>query len=135
MPTIPVVVPLLVTGILFGRILHAKKEQVGRRLGVWACLLGGLGNAANAAILYLLPGQATAGPPTGQGPVGSSITFTARQVATTQTPLSFLLLSFVVGVLIVALVVVSAVLTKERTFPRIPLPGLPFRKEEEDSLE
>jgi hypothetical protein len=126
MPTIPVVVPLLVTGILFGRILHAKKEQVGRRLGVWGCLLGGLGNAANAAILYLLPGQAT---------TGSSIPFTVRQVATTQTPLSFLLLSFVIGVLIVALVVVSAVLTKERTFPRIPLPGLPFRKEEEDSLE
>ena len=50
---------------------------------------------------------------------------------TTQEPLSFLLLSFVVGVLIVGLVVVSAVLTQKRTLPR-----LPFRKrEDEDDLE
>ncbi|MFH0848720.1 MAG: hypothetical protein V1857_04390 [archaeon] len=113
---------MIVTGMLFGHILHTKKEQIGRRLAVWGCLLGGLGNTANAAVLYLFPDQAA---------TRSATQFSARQVVTTQEPLSFLLLSFIVGVLIVGLVVVSAVLTQKRTLPR-----LPFRKrEEEDDLE
>ncbi len=108
--------------MLFGHILRTKKERIGRRLAVWGCLLGGLGNTANAAVLYLFPDQAA---------TRSATQFTARQVATTQEPLSFLLLSFVVGVLIVAVVIAFAVLTQKRTLPR-----LPFRKEEdEDDLE
>ncbi len=117
------IVPLVVTGILFGHILRTKKERIGKRLVAWGCLLGGLGNAANGAVLYLFPSQA---------PTGTSLGFSARQTVTTQTPLSFLLLSFVVGVLIVALVIISAVLAQKKALPR-----LHFRKseEEEDSDE
>jgi hypothetical protein len=115
------IVPLFVTGILFGHMFRTKKERIGWRLAVSGSLLGGLGNAANAAVLYLFPDQTS---------TGSAIRASARQVVTTQTTLSFLLLSFVAGALIVALVIISAVLTQKRTFPR-----LPFRKGEENSLE
>jgi len=82
---------------------------------------GGLGNAANAAVLYLFPEQTS---------TGSAIRASTRQIVTTQTTLSFLLLSFVAGALIVALVIISAVLAQKNAFPH-----LPFRKGEEDSLE
>ena len=117
----------MVTGLLFGHILRTKKERVGRRLAVLGCLLGGLGNAVNAAALYLLfPDQTRTGTA-----IRASTTSIPRQVVTTQEPLSFLLLSFVVGVLIVGLVVISAVLTQKRTLPRFPF----RKKEEEDDLE
>ncbi len=111
MPTVPMIVPLLVTGILFGYVLKTKKSIIGRRLMALGCLLGGVGNAVNGAILYLFQSQATTGP---------SIPSFARQAAPTQT-LSFLILSFVVGALIVLLVLVPAVLVQRRTFPHLPL--------------
>jgi RsiW-degrading membrane proteinase PrsW (M82 family) len=111
MPTIPMIVPLLVTGVLFGYILRTKKTNVGRKLTALGCLLGGVGNAVNGAILYLFQSQATTGP---------SIPSFARQTAPTQSPVSFLILSFVVGALIVLLVLVPAVLVQRRTFPHLP---------------
>ena len=116
MPTIPMIVPLLVTGILFGYILRTKKTNVGRKLTALGCLLGGVGNAVNGAILYLFQSQATTGP---------SIPPFVRQ-ASAQTPVSFLILSFVAGALIVLLVLVPAVLVQTRTSPH-----LPFRRRQE----
>jgi hypothetical protein len=114
MPTIPVIVPLLATGILFGHTLRIKKEHVGWKLAVLGSLLGGLGNAVNAAVLYLFPNQAM---------TGSAIRSFARQTVPTQTLASFLLLSFVVGVLTVLTVVIPAVLIQKRTFPHLSFRG------------
>jgi hypothetical protein len=121
MPTIPMIVPLLVTGILFGHTLRTKKEHVGWKLAVSGSLLGGLGNAANAAVLYLFPNQAM---------TGSAIRSFARQTVPTQTLASFLLLSFVAGVLVVTLVIIPAFLIQKRKFPHLSL-----RRGEEESLE
>jgi len=117
------IVPLLVTGILFGYILRTKKTNVGRRLMALGCLLGGVGNAVNGAILYLFQGQTTTGP---SFPSGAEIPPFARQAASAQTPVTFLILSFVVGALIVLLVLVPAVRVQRRTFPH-----LPFRRREQ----
>ena len=117
------IVPLLVTGILFGYILRTKKTNVGRKLMALGCLLGGIGNAVNGAILYLFQSQTT-GSSFQQG--GGEVTPFARQAVSTQTPASFLILSFVIGVLIVLLVLVPAVLVQRRTFPH-----LPFRRREQ----
>jgi RsiW-degrading membrane proteinase PrsW (M82 family) len=117
------IVPLLVTGILFGYILRTKKTNVGRKLMALGCLLGGVGNAVNGAILYLFQSQTT-GSSFQQG--GGEVPPFARQAVSTQTPASFLILSFVIGVLIVLLVLVPAVLVQRRTFPH-----LPFRRREQ----
>jgi hypothetical protein len=108
MPTIPMIVPLLVTGISFGYILRTKKASIGRRLIALGCLLGGAGNAVNAAILYLFQSQATTGR---NFPPGANF---ARQGVPTQSPVVFVLLAFLVGVLIVLLVLIPATLIQTR---------------------
>jgi hypothetical protein len=121
MPTIPMIVPLLVAGAIFGHTLRNKKEHIGRKLTALGSLLGGLGNVANAAVLELFQNQAT---------TGTAIRSFPRQTVPTQTPASFLILSFVVGVLTVLLVVISAVL-----FQRRAIPHLPFRRRKEEEEE
>jgi RsiW-degrading membrane proteinase PrsW (M82 family) len=116
------IIPLLITGILFGYILRAKKSTMSRRFMSLGTLLGGVGNAVNAAILYLSQNQARTGP---------GIPSFARQAAPTQTPISFLLLSFIVGVLVVLLVLIPAVLVQTRTFPHLSFmrfPHFSFRR-------
>ena len=111
MPTIPMIVPLLVTGILVGYILRTKRANIGRKLIVLGSLLGGVGNVVNAAILYLFQSQST---------VETNIRTFARQTVPTQSPAVFLLLSFVVGILIVLLVLIPATIiqTRELSFLR-----------------
>jgi hypothetical protein len=112
------IVPLLVAGAIFGHTLRNKKEHIGRKLTALGSLLGGLGNAANAAVLELFQPQTT---------TRTAIPAFARQTVPTQTPASFLILSFVVGVLTVLLVIISAVLVQRRA-----LPHLSFRRRKEE---
>ena len=117
MPTVPMIVPLLVTGILFGYVLKTKKSNIGRRLMALGCLLGGVGNVINGAVLYLFQSQTTTGPSFPPG--GGDMPPFARQAVSTQTPFSFLLLCFVAGVLIVLLVLVPATLAQSERFQRL----------------
>lgn len=121
MPTIPMIVPLLVAGAIFGHTLRNKKEHIGRKLTALGSLLGGLGNAANAAVLELFQPQTT---------TRTAIPAFARQTVPTQTLTSFLILSFVVGVLTVLLVIIPAVLVQRRA-----LPHLSFRRRKEEEGE
>jgi len=111
MPTIPMIIPLLVGGILFGYILRTKRPTISRRFMALGSLLGGAGNAVNAATLYLFQNQGRTSP---------AVPSFVRQTMPTQTPASFLLLSFVIGVLIVLLVLVPAVLVQSRKLPHLP---------------
>jgi RsiW-degrading membrane proteinase PrsW (M82 family) len=111
MPTIPMIVPLLITGILVGHVLRTKKASIGRRLALLGSLLGGVGNVVNGAILYLFQNKTTTRP---------DMPSFVRQTVSTQTPISFLLLSFIVGTLIVLLVLIPATLIQRRGFPRLP---------------
>ena len=56
------IAPLLIAGILIGHIIRTKKANIDRRLTALGSLLGGTGNAVNAAILYLFQNQATMQP-------------------------------------------------------------------------
>jgi hypothetical protein len=109
MPTIPMIVPLLVTGILVGYILRTKRDKMGRKLIILGSLLGGAGNAVNAAILYLFQRSSTV-------PANLPANFRtfARQTMPTQSLASFVLLSFIVGILIVLLVLIPATIIHTR---------------------
>ena len=109
---------LLVTGILIGYVLRSKKSTIGRRLFVLGSLLGGVGNVVNAGVLYLFQNQARTGP---------TVPSFVRQTMPAQTPVSFLLLSFVIGALIVLLILAPAVLVQTKGLPR-----LPFRRGEKN---
>ncbi len=103
MPVFPIIVPLVLTGILIGYILRTTNVHIGRRLMALGSLLGGVGNVVNAAILFLFQNQTA---------VATDIRPYARQA--TLSPVLFLVLSFVVGVLTVLLVLVPATIVQKR---------------------
>lgn len=103
MPDIPTFVPLLLTGILFGSILRTTKVHISWRFMVSGSLLGGLGNVVHAAALYLFQGQQT------RQAIPS--TFASSQIMPTQTPIYFLVLSFIIGAFMILLVLIAASLT------------------------
>ena len=103
MPEFPVIIPLVLTGILIGYIIRTTNVHIGRRLIVLGSLLGGVGNVVNAAILFLFQNQTA---------VETGVRTFARQA--TLSPVLFLILSFVVGVLTVLLVLVPATIVQKR---------------------
>jgi len=112
MPEIPTIVPLILTGILVGSVLRKTNVSISRKLLVLGSFFGGLGNSANAAALSFL------GPTTGQSvPPGltniQTITppVVSGQVMSTQTPFTFIVLSFITGALMVLLVLITVSLT------------------------
>ncbi len=116
MPIVPTVLPLIVAGVLLGSLLVSEKRKISKKRLIGVSVIGGLLNAANAFITYLLF------PPTtfsrfGGGNFGggsSSFTFTGsssfRGGAAGGGEGSFILLSFITGLLIVLVVVGSALL-------------------------
>lgn len=102
MPDIPTIVPLLVAGIMIGSILRTTKTHVSWRFIIVGSLLGGLGNVAYAALLYLFQGQETR--------QAIPRTFPS-QMMPTQSLAFFAALSFITGTIIILLVFVAARLT------------------------
>jgi hypothetical protein len=91
MPQLPVIIPLIIIGVLFGSILKSEKPKIPlRRVMIWS-LVAGLLNAVNAYAVYLLTPQPTFG----------GATF-ARTTTTTLIP--FTAASFLAGFIIVAAV-------------------------------
>jgi hypothetical protein len=96
MPQLPVIIPLIVIGILFGSLLKSEKPKISlRRIMIWS-LVAGLLNAVNAYADYLLTP-----PPTFGGAAFGGATF-ARTTTTTYVP--FTAASFLAGFIIVAAV-------------------------------
>jgi hypothetical protein len=91
MPQLPVIIPLIIIGFLFGSLLKSEKPKMSlRRVMIWS-LVAGLLNAINAYAVYLLTPQPTFG----------GATF-ARTTTTTYIP--FTAASFLAGFIIVAAV-------------------------------
>jgi uncharacterized membrane protein len=112
MPTAPTVIPLIVAGLVLGSLLVSKKRNMSKKKLLGVSLLGGLLNAANAFIVYTLfpptsfsrfgGGNFAGGTFTGGTFTGSS---TFRGAGGASSEGSFLLLSFISGLLIVIVVV------------------------------
>ena len=120
MPTTPTVIPLIVAGLMLGSLLVSEKRKVSKKKLLGISLLGGLLNAANAFIVYTLFPPTTfsrfAGGNFGGGAFAGG-TFTGASTfqfrggaagATSES--SFILLSFITGLLIVIVVVGVALL-------------------------
>lgn len=106
----PTIVPLIVTGIMIGIILRSTRAHVSWKFIIAGSLLGGLGNVANAVLLYLFQGQQP------RQAIPEAITQTTPRAFTgqalpTQSLASFAVLSFIIGTLMIVLVFVAARLT------------------------
>ena len=119
MPIIPTVVPLIVSGLMLGSLLVSGKRKLSKKKLLIGSLVGGLLNAANAFIVYILfppttfsrfgGGNFGGGTFAGATFTGAS-TFQFRGGGGANSETSFLLLSFITGLLIVIVVVGVALL-------------------------
>jgi uncharacterized membrane protein len=108
MPQLPIIIPLIIIGILFGSLLKSEKPRISlKRIMTWS-LVAGLLNAVNAYAVYLLTPQTTFRGGTFTGGTFAGGTFTGTAVARTTTgatsSLGFTVASFLVGFIIVAAV-------------------------------
>jgi len=128
MPTAPTVIPLIVAGLMLGSMLVTQKRTVTRKKLLGASLLAGLLNAANAYAVYLLfpsttPrfggggnfGGGSFGGGTGSGAssfcsANPGVCTGGRGALGATSVGSFVLLSFITGLLIVIVVVGVALL-------------------------
>lgn len=100
----PTIVPLIIAGIMIGIVLRTTKAHVSWKFIISGSLLGGLGNLANAVLLYLFQGQQTS-----QAiPQATPRALAGSQMMTAQSLPSFLVVSFIIGTLMILLVFVSA---------------------------
>ncbi|HXX72182.1 MAG TPA: hypothetical protein VEI80_00685 [Candidatus Acidoferrales bacterium] len=131
MPTAPTVIPLIVAGLMLGSMLVTQKRTVTRKKLLGASLLAGLLNAANAYAVYLLFPSTTSrfgggnfgggnfgggfGGGTGSGAssfcsANPGVCTGGRGALGATSVGSFVLLSFITGLLIVIVVVGVALL-------------------------
>jgi len=114
MPTIPTVIPLIVAGLTLGSLLVSGKHKISTKKLLGVSLVSGILNAANAFVTYTLF------PPTSFSRFGGgtfaggtftgSSSFQFRGAAGATSESSFVLSSFVTGLLIVVVVVGVALL-------------------------
>ena len=123
MPTTPIVIPLIVAGLTLGSLLVSEKRKLtGKRL-LGVSFLSGLLNAVYALIVYTLfppttfsrfgGGNFGGGPFAGATFTGST-TFQFRGAGGATSESSFVILSFITGLLIVLVVVGIALLYARR---------------------
>jgi hypothetical protein len=108
----PTIVPLIVAGIMIGIVLRTTKAHVSWKFIIAGSLLGGLGNLANAFLLYLFQGQQTSRAipqaiPEAI-PQATPRAFAGSQLTAAQSLTSVLVVSFIIGTLMILLVFVSA---------------------------
>ena len=125
MPTTPTVIPLIVAGLVLGSLLASEKHEISKRKLLGVSLLGGFLNAANALIVYMLfppttfsrfgGGNFAGGTFAGATFTGSStFQFRGGGAAGATSESSFVILSFITGLLIVLIVVGVALLYARR---------------------
>jgi len=112
MPTAPTIIPLIVAGVVLGSLLVSGKRTVTKKKLLGVSLLSGVLNAASAFVVYTLFPPVTfsrfaGGSFAGATFTGSS-TFQFRGAGGATSEPSFILLSFLTGILIVIVVVGAA---------------------------
>jgi len=146
MPTIPTVIPLIVAGVVLGSLLVSEKRKISKKKLLGVSLLGGLLNAANALIVYMLfpppttfsrfAGGNFGGGAFAGGTFTGSSTFQFRGAAAGATSeTSFIALSFITGLLVVIVVVGSALAYVRYKTPKSEEEPEESEKEEQEDLE
>jgi hypothetical protein len=101
MPQAPIVIPLIITGLLFGSLLKQQRKSFSKKSVAIASVSAGLLNGVHAYLLDILTPQPTI-PTTFANRAG----FALRATATATIP--FVVSAIAVGILIVLVVVVVA---------------------------
>jgi prolipoprotein diacylglyceryltransferase len=112
-PELPMILPLLFTGVLVGSLLRKTNVGISRKTILLGSLFGGLGNLVHAAVLTMFMGQGT-NPPTSTAFPGQMTrpTFAAASATSSTFNLpTFLTTSFIIGLLVVLVVLAMAALT------------------------
>ena len=145
MPTTPTVIPLIVAGLMLGSMLASEKRKMSKKKFLGASLVGGLLNAANAYLVYTLFPSTTSrygggnfgGGTFAGGTFTGSSSFQFRGAAAGANSLtSFIVLSFLTGLLIVIVVVGIALLyARYKGGHAEEEPEEPKLEEEEEELE
>ena len=109
MPQPSIIVPIIVTGVLVGSMLTAKKKMTRKRL-LYGSLVSGALNAAYGYVLYLVapPTPFRGGGFTGGGFAGAGGGFAGRAAGGSEV--GFLISSFLAGFLFVLAVIGVALL-------------------------
>jgi hypothetical protein len=122
MPTVPIIIPIIVVGILVGSIMKTGKKSMSKKKLLLAGLVTGGLNAAYSYVLEMITPRTTL--PTGTG-------FTANRAFSVSVGLGFYIASFLVGlVLILAVFVIAAVYLRVRGGGEPETPEEPDLEEE-----
>lgn len=97
MPQVPIIIPVIVLGILFGSLIKAGKKSIPKRRLLIASLVSGALNSAQAYLLTLITPRTT-----------FSNGSTASRAAQSTLGLGFFLESFLTGFLLVLVVMAIA---------------------------
>ena len=122
MPTVPIIIPVIVLGVLVGSMLKTEKKRMSKKRLLLAGLITGALNAAYSYVLEMITPRTTS--LTGTG-------FTANRVFSASVGLGFYIASFLVGlVLILAVFVIAAVYLRVRGGGEPETPEEPELEEE-----
>jgi hypothetical protein len=99
MPQLPLIVPIIVTGVLVGSLMKSKTQHLSKKRLVSSSLISGVLNGAYAYAVYLLTPQTTFTRFTG------SAAATAAAAFRPASDIVFIISSFVAGVLFVLTVI------------------------------
>ena len=97
MPQVPIIIPLIVLGILFGSLIKAGKKSIPKRRLLIASVVSGALNTAQTYLLTLITPRTTL-------TTGS----TANRAAQSTLGLAFFIESFLTGFLLVLVVIAIA---------------------------
>ncbi|MGQ9542497.1 MAG: hypothetical protein ACUVTM_00195 [Candidatus Bathyarchaeia archaeon] len=100
-PEIPIIIPLILTGVMVGNLLRKGKPNMGWRFLIIGSITGGLGNLAHATLLYSMQGRE----------VNPPVVQQYMAIQATSGPTHLLVGSFIVGTVTVMLVFAVAYLT------------------------
>jgi hypothetical protein len=104
MPTVPIIIPVIVLGILVGSVIKTGKKSISKKRLLVASLVSGALNAAYSYLLEMITPRPTL--PTG---------FTANRVVSVSVGLEFYVASFLTGfILILAVFAIAAVYLRIR---------------------
>ena len=142
MPTAPIIIPLIIAGLIVGSLLASQTRKISKKKLLGASAVAGLLNMANAYLVYtLFPSNTRFG--AGGFTGGSSAGFTGGypagyqfRAAGASSEGSFLILSFITGLLIVLAVVgIALVYARHKVGPLEAEENKLEQEAEENKLE
>jgi uncharacterized membrane protein len=129
MPTAPIIIPLIIAGLMMGSLLASQTRKFSKRKLLGVSVVAGLLNMANAYLVYTLFPPTTFTRFSGGGFTGGSPGGYQFRGAGAGSEGSFLILSFITGlVIVVAVVGIALVYGRHKV-------GLSEEETEESKLE